>query len=71
MGERDAKIRTEAIPESWLWDGMTVAIGDPAPMVLIRQIISSNISNLTIIGTGYALDILIPCPAKITGLLDS
>ena len=59
MRERDTKIRSEIIPESWLWDGMTVAIGDPAPMALIRQIISRNIKDLTVIGTGYALDILI------------
>ena len=59
MSDRREIIGQEVIDRSWLWDGMTIAIGEPAPMVFVRQIISSGIKNLTVVGSGYALDILI------------
>ena len=59
MNERIKKTGFESIPKSWLRDGMTIAIGEPAPMALVRQIIVSNIRDLTVIASGYALDVLI------------
>ncbi|MDA0822079.1 MAG: acyl CoA--acetate/3-ketoacid CoA transferase subunit alpha [Proteobacteria bacterium] len=40
-------------------DGMTIAIGEPHPMALVRHIIRRGLRNLTVIGSGLALDILI------------
>jgi len=33
---------------------MTIAIGEPAPMAMVRRIIRKRISGLTIIGSGIA-----------------
>ena len=43
----------------WIEDGMTVAIGTPHPMGLVRQIIRRRVKNLTIIDGGICLDLLI------------
>ena len=59
MKERLKKTGLESIPKDWFWDGMTIAIGEPAPMALVRQIIAANLKNITVIASGYALDILI------------
>lgn len=44
---------------SWIEDGMTVAIGEPAPMALVRQIVRRGLRGLTVIASGFALDMLI------------
>ncbi len=59
MKERLKKTGLESIPKDWFWDGMTIAIGEPAPMALVRQIIAANLKNITVIASGYTLDILI------------
>lgn len=40
-------------------DGMTIAIGEPYPMALIRQLIRRRVKGLTVICSGVALDMLI------------
>lgn len=40
-------------------DGMTIAVGDPAPMALVRQIVKRGVTDLTVVGSGLALDLLI------------
>ncbi len=38
---------------------MTLAVGSPPPMALLRQIIRRRVKNLTVIDTGLSLDLLI------------
>jgi glutaconate CoA-transferase subunit A len=38
---------------------MTVAIGEPAPMAMVRQLIRRGVRDLTVVGSGLALDLLI------------
>ncbi len=57
-------IRTERLIEETaavarVESGMTLAIGEPAPAALIRQIIRRGIRDLTVVGSGLALDLLI------------
>lgn len=56
---REQHILDEATAASWVQDGMTIAIGDPAPMAIIRQIIRRGARDLTVVGSGLALDLLI------------
>ncbi len=46
---------------------MTVAIGEPTPMALVRQIIRRGVRNLTVVDRGFSLDMLIAagCVRKI------
>jgi len=57
-GRRERIIDEEAAA-AWVEDGMTVAIGDPAPMALVRRIIRRRVCNLTVVASGFALDMLI------------
>lgn len=45
---------------------MTIAVGDPAPMATVRQLVRRRVRDLTVVGSGLALDILIAggCVAK-------
>ena len=38
---------------------MTIAVGDPAPMATVRQLVRRGVRGLTVVGSGLALDILI------------
>jgi glutaconate CoA-transferase subunit A len=58
-GERRQRILDEVEAASWVQDGMTIAVGSPAPMALIRQIIRRGVKNLTVIDSGLTLDLLI------------
>lgn len=40
-------------------DGMTVAIGEPHPMALVRHLVRRRVRDLTVISSGLALDMLI------------
>jgi glutaconate CoA-transferase, subunit A len=64
---RQERIFDEAEAAGWIEDGMTVAIGQPTPMALVRQIIRRRIKNLTIVDAGFSLDLLIAagCAAKV------
>ena len=65
--ERQSVLATEDEVVNWIEDGMTIAIGEPAPMAMVRHIIRNRISGLTIIGSGIALDYLIAggCVSKV------
>jgi glutaconate CoA-transferase subunit A len=56
---RRERIIDEQAAAAWIEDGMTVAIGDPAPMALVRRIIRRGVRNLTVVASGFALDMLI------------
>jgi glutaconate CoA-transferase, subunit A len=57
--ERDQRILDEVAAASWISDGMTVAIGEPAPMAVLRQLVRRGVKDLTVVGSGLALDLLI------------
>jgi glutaconate CoA-transferase subunit A len=57
--ERRERIIDEVEAVGWLDDGMTVAIGQPTPMALVRQIIRRSLKNLTVVDAGFSLDLLI------------
>src|ERR1700740_3235934 len=44
---------------AWITDGMTIAIGQPTPMALVRQIVRRRVKNLTIVDAGFSLDLLV------------
>ena len=46
--ERQSVLATEDEVVNWIEDGMTIAIGEPAPMAMVRRIIRKGISGLTI-----------------------
>jgi len=57
--ERRQRILDEVEAASWVQDGMTIAVGAPAPMALLRQLIRRGVKNLTVIDSGLSLDLLI------------
>jgi glutaconate CoA-transferase subunit A len=67
MGERTQRIIDEVTAANWVQDGMTVAVGSPAPMALLRQIIRRGVKNLTVVDSGVTLDLLIAagCARKV------
>jgi glutaconate CoA-transferase, subunit A len=56
---RTERIVEEAEAAGWVERGMTVAIGEPAPMAIVRQIVRRRVTELTVVGSGLALDLLI------------
>ncbi len=56
---RTERILSESDAATWITDGMTIAIGEPAPMAMIRQVIRRGVRDLTVVGSGIALDLLI------------
>jgi len=65
--QRRERIIDEAEAAKWIEDGMTVAIGQPTPMAVVRQIIRRGVRNLTIVDAGFSLDLLIAagCARKV------
>jgi glutaconate CoA-transferase subunit A len=59
MSERTQRIIDEVTAANWVQDGMTIAVGSPAPMALLRQIIRRGVKNLTVVDSGVTLDLLI------------
>ncbi len=57
--ERRERILDEVEVANWIEDGMTIAVGEPAPMAMVRHVIRRGINDLTVIANGVALDILI------------
>ncbi|HMM74739.1 MAG TPA: CoA-transferase [Gammaproteobacteria bacterium] len=51
LEELDAAARLES--------GMTIAIGEPTPMALLRHIVRRGLRDLTVIASGLALDVLV------------
>jgi glutaconate CoA-transferase, subunit A len=56
---RSERLIDELDAASMIESGMTVAIGEPTPMALVRHIVRRGLRNLTVIGSGLALDLLI------------
>ncbi|MDG2114924.1 MAG: CoA-transferase [Actinomycetota bacterium] len=57
--EREQHILDEVDAAHWVTDGMTIAIGDPSPMAMVRQLIRRGVRDLTVVGSGLALDLLV------------
>src|SRR5215471_7424172 len=57
--QRRERIIGEVEAASWIVDGMTIAVGQPTPMALVRQIIRRRIKDLTIVDAGFSLDLLV------------
>lgn len=57
--KRRERLIDEHAAASWIEDGMTIALGEPAPMALVRQIVRRRVRNLNLIASGLALDLLI------------
>ncbi len=59
MSGRQERIIDEETAASWIQSGMTIAIGQPTPMALLRSIIRRGIKDLTVVDAGFSLDLLI------------
>lgn len=59
MATRSERLHDEHQALALLADGMTIAIGEPAPMAMVRHIIRRGLRNLTVIASGLHLDMLI------------
>jgi glutaconate CoA-transferase subunit A len=57
--QRRERVLDEVDAAGWVQDGMTIAVGEPGPMALIRQLIRAGRRNLTVVGSGLPLDLLI------------
>tara|TARA_S200000501_G_C20824940_1_gene744533 strand:- start:64 stop:945 length:882 start_codon:yes stop_codon:yes gene_type:complete len=57
--KRNSVIIDEEKISSYFFDGMTLAIGEPAPMSIVRLCLQKKIKKLTLIASGIALDVLI------------
>jgi glutaconate CoA-transferase, subunit A len=57
--KRRARLLDEVEAAKWIEDGMTIAIGQPAPMAIIRQLIRGRLKNLTVVDSGFSLDLMI------------
>jgi len=58
-GQRRERILDETSAASWIESGMTIAVGQPTPMALVRQIIRRGVRDLTVVDAGFSLDLLI------------
>ena len=58
-GQRESRVIDEVTAADWIEDGMTVAVGSPTPMALLRQIIRRGVKDLIVIDVGLSLDMLI------------
>ncbi len=56
---RQERIIDESTAAAAFADGMCIAIGEPAPMALVRQLIRSGVRELTVVASGLTLDLLI------------
>jgi glutaconate CoA-transferase subunit A len=56
---RRERVIGEAEAAEWIESGMTIAIGQPTPMAIVRQIIRRGIKDLTVADAGFSLDMLI------------
>ena len=57
--KRSERVLDEAAAAAWIADGMTIAIGQPTPMAVVRQIIRRDVKNLTVVDAGFSLDLLV------------
>jgi glutaconate CoA-transferase, subunit A len=57
--KRRERVIDEHQAAAWIEDGMTLAIGDPPPMALVRQIVRRGVRGLSVVASGFSLDMLI------------
>ena len=57
--ERKPCIVDEVEAASRVESGMTIAVGSPPPMALLRQLIRRGVRDLTVVDSGLSLDLLI------------
>jgi len=57
--QRRERVIDEADAATWIERGMTIAIGQPTPMALVRNIIRRGVKDLTVVDAGFSLDLLI------------
>ncbi|HLW70009.1 MAG TPA: CoA-transferase [Candidatus Binataceae bacterium] len=57
--QRRERIIEEADAANWIESGMTIAIGQPTPMALVRSVIRRGVRDLTVVDAGFSLDLLI------------
>ena len=57
--QRRERVIGEAEAAGWIESGMTIAIGQPTPMAIVRQIIRRRLKDLTVVDAGFSLDMLI------------
>ncbi len=57
--QRRERIIDEVAAADWIESGMTIAIGQPTPMALVRSMIRRGLRDLTVIDAGFSLDLLI------------
>ena len=57
--DRDQVLVDEAEALGWIESGMTIALGEPAPMAMVRQIVRAGLTDLTVIAGGLSIDLLI------------
>lgn len=58
-GARSERLLDEQAAVAMLADGMTIAIGEPAPMAMVRHVIRHGLKDLTVIASGLTLDMLV------------
>lgn len=58
-GQRESRVIDEVAAAGWIENGMTLAVGSPTPMALVRQIIRRGVKDLTVVDVGLSLDMLI------------
>jgi glutaconate CoA-transferase subunit A len=58
-GARQSRLRSEHEAAALIENGMTLAVGEPTPMALLRQVVKRGLRDLTVVGSGLALDVLI------------
>jgi glutaconate CoA-transferase, subunit A len=56
---RSERLIDEPTAATWVEDGMTIAVGEPPPMALLRGIVRRRVRDLTVIASGLALDFLV------------
>src|SRR5260370_36934751 len=56
---RRERIIDEVEAASWIESGMTIAIGMPTPDAVVRRIIRRGLRDLTLVDSGFSLDLLI------------
>lgn len=58
-GQRESRVIDEVAAAGWIENGMTLAVGSPTPMALLRQIIRRGVKDLIVVDVGLSLDMLI------------
>lgn len=59
MGERQQHLIEESAAAALIEDGMMIAVGEPAPMALVRHIVRRGVRDLSVVASGLTLDLLV------------